>query len=160
MIAVFLGDQTNALQVRPRIGLGEANTAAQFTGGELGQKVLLLRLRAGTLDTARHNEMGVEDARGRHPDLANPRHDPRIGRGTEPQAAIFFGDRGTKKSELFHLLHQIRGVLVRLIELACDGAQFLFDPLVDGGQNLLFDRRVVTHGVSPENGVRRGCAWE
>ena len=57
VIAVFFGNEANTLQVRSRIGLGEANTAAQFSGGELRQKLLLLRLRAGTLHTARHDQM-------------------------------------------------------------------------------------------------------
>ena len=112
--------------------------------------MLLLGLRAGAFDTARHDQMRVEDARGRHPDFTYPRDNPCVGGGAQTQAAILLRDRGAKQSQLFHLFDQVNRVLVRLIELARDRAQLLFDPFVDGGQHLLFDRRVVAHAVSPE----------
>ena len=83
-LALAHGAGPDRLQVGAAVGLGQRQPAAQLAGRKARQEPSLLRLSAEALDQLRHDQVGVEIAGQRDPDLGDPGDDR--GRRSAPTA--------------------------------------------------------------------------
>ncbi|MBB4799921.1 hypothetical protein HNP32_003690 [Brevundimonas bullata] len=93
--------------------------------------------------------MGVEHAGQAHPLFADARHDARIGQGRQAQAAVVRMDQGAEQTHLDHVVDQVFGILIVMLQLHGDRSDLLLQPLVDGVEDgafvFLADVGVVGH---------------
>jgi GntR family transcriptional regulator len=138
VVAIATRHGADALQVGAGIGLGQADAATDLAGGEARQPRPLLRLGTVALHGGGHDQVGVEDAGRRHPRLGNARDDAGIHGGRKSQTTVLGVDRRTEQAELLHLLDQVVGILVGVVELPRDGLDLALDPAVDAVEDLGF----------------------
>ena len=150
--AITSRPSVDALQVGPSRRFGQAQTAANLCGGEFGEPVGLLRLRAEFLHHQGHHQMGVEHTGQAHPFFGNSGHNARIGQGRQPQAAIFSIDQGAEQTHFDHVVYQILGIFVGMLQLGDDRRDLLVQPAIDGVEQGAFvvvaDRRHLTSNPS------------
>ena len=123
--------RADRLQVGAAVGLGEGEAAAQLAGREARQEAALLLLGADALHARRHDQVRVEDAGQRHPDLRHLLTDAGVGRGREPEPAVGGADGGAEQAQRLHLLHHLGGVDVVVLERMHVGPHVPIQPLAD-----------------------------
>jgi hypothetical protein len=99
------------------------DAAAQFAGGEAGQELLLLFLGAIALHRHRHDQVRVDDAGDRHPHRRHALDDLRVGGGGEAQPAVFRIDDAAEQAHLLHLLDDLRGIDVVVLQVVHVGLE-------------------------------------
>ncbi len=125
----------NGLQIRAAVGLGQCDAAAQLAAGKTRQVVAFLRLGAESLHRRRHDQMGVEDPRHRHPHGGNTLDDLGVGHRRQTQAAILGIDGGAEQPQLLHLLDDGLGVGVGGFQLVGVGCHLALQEAIDAGED-------------------------
>ena len=101
-------------------------------GGHAREPLLLLLLGAVLLEQVHGHEVGVEDARERHPAPAELDPGQRVGHQVEPGAAVLLGNGEPEQAELLHPLDDLLGELVPVLELVGDRDDLLLDEVPNG----------------------------
>ena len=142
------------LQIGTRIGFGQRETAANLAGREFRQPFGFLLERSEALDRRRHDQMRIEDAGDRHPIGGDQRHDLRIGRRRQAEAAIFL-DRSLRRTGPFR---PFAGPAAsgQISPWSCSittGTHFAVDPFLNRIEQSLFFGRIHRRSA----GIGCGC---
>ena len=138
VVALASGRGADRLQVGAAVGLGQREPAPQLARGEAGQVVLALVFGAEALDGGRHDEVGVDEAAHRHPGVREPLDDLGVGGDRQAEAAELLGDGGTEEAHLLHLLDDVFGVDVVVLQRSDVGADVAVQEALDSIENQRF----------------------
>src|ERR687891_436089 len=125
----------DGLDVGARARLGHRQRRPQLTGGHPGEPPLLLLVGAVPRQQVHAHEVGVEDARQRHPAARQLADHQRVGHQVHAGAAELIGNREAEQSHLFHPLDDLLRELVAVLELFGDRVDLLLDQVADGGNH-------------------------
>ena len=150
-----LGPGADRRDIRAHARLRHGEGAAHVAGRHPGQEVLLLLLCAVLADHVGDDEVGVDDARHRHPAAGDLLHHQRVGEQRLAQAAVLLGNGQPEQAELLHPLDDLGRVLVLVLKLAGDRDDLLVDELPHRGEDVpldvgqAFGLREAFHGAAP-----------
>ncbi len=132
-----LGADRRDVRAQARLRHGEGT--AHLAGRHLGQEVVLLLWRAVLADHVSHDEVGVDDARHRHPAAGELLYHQRVGEQRLAEAAVLFGDGQPEQAELLHPLDDLGGILVLMLKLGGDREDLLVGEVPDRGEDVPLD---------------------
>jgi hypothetical protein len=131
VLALAHGARPDRLQVGAGVGLGQRQPAPELAGRKAGQEGLLLGAGAEALDDLGHDQMGVEVAGQRDPDLGDHGDDPGIGQRRQAEPAMFGRNGRAEQAERLHLLDQLGRATIRPLELRHARADVALEPAPD-----------------------------
>ena len=138
VVALAARRGADRLQVGAAVGLSQREAAAQLARGEAGQVVLALVVGAEALDGSGHDEVRVDEAAHRHPGVGEPLDDLGVGGDRQAEAAVFLGDGGAEEAHLLHLLDDVLGVDVVVLERGDVGADVALEEPLDSVEDQRF----------------------
>ena len=116
MVALVLGHRLLHGGVGAGVGLGEAEGAQLFAGGQVGQVFFLLLLGAEVLNgPAAQGGVGGNGDTGAGAGLGDFLHRHDVFQGAHTHTAELLGDRNAQKADLAHLGDQLEGEALLLV---------------------------------------------
>jgi len=153
---VAAGNRADRLQIRPRVGLREADAAAQLAPGEARQEVPLLLGRAVPDQHVAEDEVRSDDAGQGHPPARQLLEDERKGRVVDRIAAVLLRNIQSEEAELPHRLDKRMRVFAAALHLGGRRDHVALHELADHRDDELLLVHIGRHGRSPDSRSLRG----
>jgi hypothetical protein len=137
-------------------GLGHEEGAAHVARRHTGQEAGFLIVGAVPGDHVGDDEVGVDDARHRHPAAGDLLHGQGVDEQGRAQAAVLLADSQPEQAEFLHPLDDLGRVLVPVLEFGRHRDDLPVGEVPDGGQDVLLELgqavglREASHGVLPQ----------